>query len=97
VTSAIEAKKVAIPAKGNAGYHLSVSVLHLAQARLLLMREVQTDSARDVAELRQRLTQLRRHTDLFADLLEPEISDDHISKWIGPALEEDFSGARGEA
>jgi hypothetical protein len=90
VTSAIEAKKVAIPAKRNAGYHLSVSVLHLAQARLLLLRLVQAqqDYTPDVLELKSKLKQLRRHAGLFADLIESAIPDNHISKLIGPAMEE---------
>jgi hypothetical protein len=90
VTSAIEAKKVAIPAKGNAGYHLSVSVLHLMQARLLLLRLVQAqqDYTPDVLELKSKLKQLRRQADLLSGLIETAIPDEHISQWIGPALEE---------
>jgi hypothetical protein len=98
MTSAIETKKVAIPAKGNAGHHLSLSLLHLLQSRLLLLRQIQAqDSMQGILELRERLKQLRRQADLFADLLEPEISADHISKWVGAALEEVFSDARGVA
>jgi len=35
-----------------------------------------------------KLTQLRRQADLFSDLIETQIPDDHISKWIGPSLED---------
>jgi hypothetical protein len=74
---------------GGAGHHLNISVLHLMQARLLLLRQIQAqDSTQNVLQLREKLTQLCRQAGLFADLLEPEISADHISKWIGPALEE---------
>jgi hypothetical protein len=75
---------------GSAGRHLDVSLLHLMQCRLLLLRLVQAqqDYTPDVLELKSKLKQLRRHADLFADLIESAIPNDHITKLIGPAMEE---------
>ena len=77
-------------ADGSAGHHLNVSLLHLMQSRLLLLRLVQAqqDYTPDVVELKSKLEQLRRQADLFCDLIETQIPDDHISKWIGPSLED---------
>ncbi len=74
----------------NASHHLNVSLLHLMQSRLLLLRlaQAQQDYTPDVLELTSKLTQLRRQANLLSDLIETQIPEDHISKWIGPALED---------
>ncbi|MGA9508150.1 MAG: hypothetical protein WBV55_05830 [Candidatus Sulfotelmatobacter sp.] len=78
-----------ISSRENASHHLNVSLLHLMQSRLLLLRQIQAqDSMQGILELKSKLTQLRRQADLFADLIESAIPNDHISKWIGPALED---------
>lgn len=79
-----------LSSRENASHHLNVSLLHLMQSRLLLLRlaQAQQDHTPDVLELTSKLTQLRRQADLLSDLIETHIPEDHISKWIGPALED---------
>ncbi|MGC2058111.1 MAG: hypothetical protein WA653_07610 [Candidatus Sulfotelmatobacter sp.] len=73
----------------NASHHLNVSLLHLMQSRLLLLRQIQAqDSMQGILELRERIKQFRSITERLSDLIESAIPEDHISKWIGPALEE---------
>lgn len=79
-----------LSSRENASHHLSVSLLHVMQSRLLLLRlaQGQQDYPPDVLELTSKLTQLRRQADLLSDLIETHIPEDHISKWIGAALED---------